>query len=40
MRFFAEGEIAVTKDGVTTTSKGDMIYEYNYVGKPDKRAEV
>lgn len=40
MRFFAEGDIKITKNGIVTESKGNMIYEYNYVGREDERADV
>lgn len=40
MRFFADGKIALTIDGVRSESKGNMIYEYNYAGREDPRADV
>lgn len=40
MRFFAEGNVKLTKNGVTSESSGNMIYEYNYVGREDIRAGV
>lgn len=41
MRFFADGHICLTlSDGRSDTSEGTMIYEYNYVGRPDSRAGV
>lgn len=40
MRFFARGNIKITKNKIITESAGTMIYEYNYIGREDKRAEV
>jgi hypothetical protein len=41
MRYFAKGGVTFTDtQGNVTSSTGDMIYEYNYMGKPDTRAHV
>lgn len=40
MRFFAKGDVKITKKESVTKSTGTMIYEYNYVGREDERAEV
>lgn len=40
MRFFADGGIKITHNGITSESSGNMIYEYNYVGREDERAQV
>lgn len=40
MRFFADGKVKLTKNGKASESKGNMIYEYNYVGREDSRAGV
>lgn len=40
MRFFADGNVKITKEGKTSESSGTMIYEYNYVGCEDERAHV
>lgn len=40
IRFFADGDIKITKNGVITQSSGNMIYEYNYIGREDERVEV
>ena len=40
IRFFAEGGIKLTIDGEESSSSGNMIYEYNYIGKEDERAGV
>ncbi|MGN1381474.1 MAG: hypothetical protein ACI4W2_01510 [Eubacterium sp.] len=39
-RFFADGGIRLTIDGKTEESKGNMIYEYSYIGKEDPNAGV
>ena len=41
MRYYALGGVTFTDtDGNTIISNGDMIYEYNYMGKPDPEAGV
>jgi hypothetical protein len=40
MRFFADGAVKLTKNGEVSESKGNMIYEYNYIGREDPRAGV
>lgn len=41
MRYFANGTLTLTAaDGTVTTESGDMIYEYNYPGRPDPRARI
>lgn len=40
MRFYASGSVTLTQDGKSQKSDGDMIYEYNYLGKEDDRAKV
>lgn len=40
MRFFADGAVKLTRNGKVSESKGNMIYEYNYVGREDPRAGV
>lgn len=40
MRFFADGDISLTIDGSTTKSTGNMIYEFNYIGREDEKADV
>lgn len=40
MRFFAKGDVKITKKDSVTESAGTMIYEYNYVGREDERAQV
>ncbi|MEA5055615.1 MAG: hypothetical protein VB093_19520, partial [Propionicimonas sp.] len=41
MRYFANGTLTLTAaDGTVTTESGDMIYEYNYTGRPDPRARI
>lgn len=41
MRYYADGTLTLTQaDGNTSTESGDMIYEYNYVGRPDPRAHI
>lgn len=40
MRYAATATIAVTDENGTATESGDMIYEFNYPGRPDPRAQV
>lgn len=40
LRFFADGGVKLTLDGKTTESTGTMLYEYNYMGRVDPRADV
>lgn len=40
MRFFAKGDVKITKKESVTKSTGTMIYEYNYIGRENERAEV
>lgn len=40
IRFFAEGSIQLTIGHEITESTGNMIYEYNYIGREDDRAGV
>lgn len=41
LRYYADGTLTLTAaDGTVTTESGDMIYEYNYPGRPDPRAHV
>jgi hypothetical protein len=42
MRYYAIGGVHYIdpENNIDDTSKGDMIYEYAYLGKPDKRAGV
>lgn len=40
MRYYAKGDLAITRDGATETVSGDMIYEFNYPGRPDPRAHI
>lgn len=40
LRFFADGGVKLTLDGTTTESDGTMLYEYNYMGRIDPRANV
>ncbi|WP_293824716.1 lipocalin-like domain-containing protein [uncultured Brevundimonas sp.] len=40
MRYYAKGDLAITRAGETETVSGDMIYEFNYPGKPDPRAHI
>ena len=40
MRYAATGDLTLT-DGTTVVEEtGDMIYEYNFVGRPDPRAGI
>lgn len=42
MRYYAKGNVTYTdaSNNTKVTSSGDMIYEYAYMAKPDKRAHV
>lgn len=40
MRYYATGELTVTGSEGTVTETGDMIYEFNYPGRPDPRAHI
>ncbi len=41
MRYYAKGTVIYTDaSGSKSTSRGDMIYEYAYLGKPDAEAHV
>lgn len=41
MRYYAKGTVSYTDaTGRQTTSRGDMIYEYAYLGKPDPGAHI
>ncbi|ETY72622.1 hypothetical protein LFAB_17155 [Lactiplantibacillus fabifermentans T30PCM01] len=40
LRFFAKGGIKLSLNGQTTSSTGTMLYEYNYMGREDPRADV
>lgn len=41
MRYYAKGSVTyIDSKGNQTTSTGDMIYEYNYMGKPNINAGV
>lgn len=35
-----DGGIKIIHNGITSESSGNMIYEYNYVGREDERAQV
>lgn len=40
LRFFANGGVKLMLDGKITESTGTMLYEYNYMGRVDPRADV
>lgn len=40
IRYYPSGTLKLTKNGKTLTQSGNLIYEYNYLGKPDPRANV
>lgn len=40
IRFYADGDISLTINGEVTESKGNMIYEYNYIGCENANAGV
>ncbi|MDI6666638.1 hypothetical protein QMA56_02820 [Leuconostoc falkenbergense] len=40
MRYYGIGVLTIKENGHVNTTKGDMIYEYNYAGKEDPRADV
>lgn len=40
VRYYATGQLTLTQNGQTTTQRGHLIYEYNYLGKPTPEAHV
>lgn len=40
MRYFAHGTLKITDGDEVDETSGEMIYEYNYMGKPDPLADV
>lgn len=40
MRYYADGDVKIIDGDEVDQSSGDMIYEYNYLGKEDERADV
>ena len=40
IRYVAEAELVITEHDETKRARGDMIYEFAYFGKPDKRAHI
>lgn len=40
MRYYATGELTITDPERSVTEAGDMIYEFNYPGRPDPRAHI
>lgn len=40
LRYAAQGHLKITKDGKTTESDGDVIYEFAYFGNPDPAAHL
>lgn len=40
VRYFAQGKVKIEQNGKVIEQAGDLIYEYNYMGIPDKRAHV
>ena len=40
IRYVAEAELVITEHDEIKRARGDMIYEFAYFGKPDKRAHI
>lgn len=40
MRYYADGDVKIIDGDEVDQSSRDMIYEYNYLGKEDERADV
>ncbi len=40
MRYYATATLRVEDGNGTTSESGDMIYEFNYIGRPDPRAGI
>ncbi len=40
MRYYATATLRVDDGNGTTSESGDMIYEFNYIGRPDPRAGI
>ncbi len=40
MRYFAHGTLKITDGDEVDETSGEMIYEYNYMGKPYPLADV
>lgn len=40
MRYYAKADLTIIENGTETHRTGDMIYEFNYIGKPDSRAHL